>query len=122
MPGAARRTYPARTRSLWLATSASAGSSRSVRTNRVDIRSGTVSGMEVLHRAIMLAEQGTGAGVDDRIGQLLAGVPLQEEGGRGAAPAVWHTVGVPRLGIPRIKVTDGPSGARGETYAGGSTS
>src|SRR5665647_3872003 len=38
MPGAARRMYPARTRSLWLGSSASAGSSRRVRTNRVDIR------------------------------------------------------------------------------------
>src|SRR5450759_3513266 len=39
MPGAARRMYPARTRSRWLATSASTGSSRRVRTNKVDIRS-----------------------------------------------------------------------------------
>src|SRR3954453_11680529 len=122
MPGAARRTYPARTRSLWLATSASAGAPRSVRTNSVDIRSGTVSGMEVLHRAIMLAEQGTGAGVDDRIEQLLAAMTLQEKVAMSAGSDVWHTVGVPRLGIPRIKVSDGPSGARGETYAGGSTS
>src|SRR3954468_7954518 len=122
MPGAARRTYPARTRSLWLATSASAGSSRSVRTNSVDIRSGTVLGMEDLHRAIMLAEQGTGAGVDDRIEQLLAAMTLQEKVAMSAGSDVWHTVGVPRLGIPRIKVSDGPSGARGETYAGGSTS
>ena len=38
MPGAARRMYPARTSSRWLGTSASAGSSLSVRTNRLDIR------------------------------------------------------------------------------------
>ena len=38
-PGAARRMYPARTSSLWLVTSASAGSSRRVRTNSVDMRS-----------------------------------------------------------------------------------
>src|SRR5690349_7998355 len=43
MPGAARRMYPARTRSLWLGTSASAGSSRRVRRNRDDIRNNTVN-------------------------------------------------------------------------------
>src|SRR6476661_971106 len=39
MPGATRRMYPARTRRRWLGTSASAGSSRSVRRKKVDIRS-----------------------------------------------------------------------------------
>src|SRR5262245_45658327 len=41
MPGAARRMYPARTSSLWLGTSASAGSSRRVRRNSLDIRNST---------------------------------------------------------------------------------
>ena len=43
MPGAARRMYPARTSRRWLGTSASAGSSRSVRRNRDDIRNNTVN-------------------------------------------------------------------------------
>src|SRR3954452_1231484 len=43
MPGAALRMYPARTSSLWLGTSASAGSSRRVRRNRDDIRNNTVN-------------------------------------------------------------------------------
>src|SRR6478609_10758835 len=38
MPGATRRTYPARISSLWLGTSASAGSSRRVRRNNSDMR------------------------------------------------------------------------------------
>src|SRR5674476_1623825 len=37
MPGAARRMEPARTSQRWLGTSASAGSSRNVRTNSCDI-------------------------------------------------------------------------------------
>ena len=41
MPGATRRTYPARTSRRWLGTSASAGSSRSVRRNSDDIRNST---------------------------------------------------------------------------------
>src|SRR5699024_6965341 len=41
MPGAERRRYPARWSSLWLATSASAGSSLRERTNRLDMRRGT---------------------------------------------------------------------------------
>ncbi len=53
-PGAARRMYPARTSRRWLATSASAGSSRSVRTNRVDIRSS-------MRASLMARRSGAGA-------------------------------------------------------------
>lgn len=49
-----------------------------------------------------------------RAAQLLAELTLDEKvelcGGVGS----WHTAGVPRLGIPGMKLTDGPSGARGE--------
>src|SRR6185437_12276775 len=38
MPAASCRTYPARTRNLWLATSASAGASRNVGMNSCDQR------------------------------------------------------------------------------------
>ena len=31
---------------------------------------------------------------------------------------LWHGPGVERLGIPPLKVTDGPSGARGEQWSG----
>ncbi len=31
----------------------------------------------------------------------------------------WHTAPIERLGIPRVKVTDGPNGARGDSMASG---
>ncbi|MEO2169824.1 MAG: glycoside hydrolase family 3 C-terminal domain-containing protein, partial [bacterium] len=31
---------------------------------------------------------------------------------------LWNTVGIERLGIPALKVTDGPNGARGESFSG----
>src|SRR5829696_3836589 len=50
-PGAARRMYPPRATSRWLGTSASAGSSRRVRRNRVDIRNST-GGVSQARRAV----------------------------------------------------------------------
>ena len=36
-----------------------------------------------------------------------------------AGADMWHSVGIERLGIPAIKVTDGPNGARGGDFGGG---
>ena len=38
-----------------------------------------------------------------------------------AGSDVWHTASVDRLGIPLIRVTDGPAGARGTSFAGKSS-
>ncbi|MDT8304956.1 MAG: glycoside hydrolase family 3 C-terminal domain-containing protein [Anaerolineae bacterium] len=47
------------------------------------------------------------------IDALLAGLTLDEKISLLAGADHWHTVPIPRLGIPAMKVTDGPNGARG---------
>lgn len=56
--------------------------------------------------------------MSDKIEQLIAQMTFEEKVSLLAGADMWHTVAVERLGIPVIKVTDGPNGARG---AGGST-
>ena len=48
-----------------------------------------------------------------RIDDLLAQMTLEEKISMLAGADLWHSVAVPRLGIPQFKVTDGPNGARG---------
>lgn len=48
-----------------------------------------------------------------RIDELLGQMTLEEKISMLAGADLWHSVGVPRLGIPQFKVTDGPNGARG---------
>jgi beta-glucosidase len=48
-----------------------------------------------------------------RIDELLSQMTLDEKISMLAGADLWHSVAVPRLGIPQFKVTDGPNGARG---------
>jgi beta-glucosidase len=60
--------------------------------------------------------------VGDRAEQLLQQLSLEEKVTLVAGVDFWHTPSVPRLGIPALKVTDGPNGARGEDWTGGPSS
>ena len=61
--------------------------------------------------------------MEEKIEALLGQMTIEEKVTMLAGSAMWYTTPVPRLGIPAIKVTDGPNGARGsERFAGGMTS
>jgi beta-glucosidase len=57
--------------------------------------------------------------VTTRIDELLAQLTVDEKAAMAAGTDLWHTAAVERLGIPPLKVTDGPIGARGERWTGG---
>jgi beta-glucosidase len=52
------------------------------------------------------------------IAALMAELTLDEKAALTAGSGHWHTAAVERLGIGRLKVTDGPTGARGDSTSG----
>jgi beta-glucosidase len=58
-------------------------------------------------------EAATGGGHD--IDALVAAMTLDEKAALTAGVDNWHTAAIGRLGIPAVKMTDGPNGARGST-------
>src|SRR6476660_729372 len=59
--------------------------------------------------------------IPDRIAGLVGQLTLEEKVSLLAGADSWHTVAIPRLGIPALKMSDGPNGARGDAFAGGVT-
>ena len=48
-----------------------------------------------------------------QIDELLQQMTIEEKITMLAGADLWHSVAVPRLGVPQFRVTDGPNGARG---------
>lgn len=60
--------------------------------------------------------------LEQRVEDLLARLTLEEKVSLMAGADMWHTVPIERLGIPAIKLSDGPNGVRGEVFTGAHTS
>jgi beta-glucosidase len=58
---------------------------------------------------------------DPRIDALLGQLHLDEKALLCAGASLWRGHAVPRLGLPALRVTDGPNGARGSHFGGGAT-
>jgi len=54
----------------------------------------------------------------DRVESLLDQLTLDEQAALTTGSGPWHTTPIERLGIGRLKVTDGPTGARGDLQSG----
>ena len=54
----------------------------------------------------------------ERTDRLVDELTLEEKVALTAGSDMWHTVAVPRLGVPRLRVSDGPSGVRGTRWNG----
>ena len=52
------------------------------------------------------------------IERLLAELTLDEKCSLTGGASLWYLPPVPRLGLPALKVSDGPSGVRGDSFGG----
>ena len=59
--------------------------------------------------------------VDDRVAGWLEKLTLEEKALLLGGAELWRTRPVPRLGIPTLQVSDGPTGVRGSGLSGGAT-
>jgi beta-glucosidase len=59
---------------------------------------------------------------DNQVAELVDSLTLDEQVALLAGADLWHTVAIERVGIPAMRVSDGPAGARGTLFEGGPAS
>jgi beta-glucosidase len=60
----------------------------------------------------------SGAELENEIERLVRAMTLDEKASLTAGASLWYLPPVERLGIPALKVSDGPSGVRGDSLIG----
>jgi beta-glucosidase len=60
----------------------------------------------------------SGDGMDGMLGRLIESLSLDEKCSLTAGSSLWYLPPIPRLNIPALKVSDGPSGVRGDGLIG----
>ena len=56
--------------------------------------------------------------MEEKINELVSQMTLEEKVALLAGKDMWTTVPIERLGIPQMRVSDGPNGARGVRLGG----
>lgn len=64
----------------------------------------------------------TAPATEARIDELVDSLTIEEQVSLLAGADFWHTVAIERAGIPAMRVSDGPAGARGTLFEGGPAS